>query len=110
MVPGFQLGPAELRIGLAQAVQLGQRSHRHRVCEFHEGRPGRFQEGFPGRAQPELLECLVQEAEGDGGNGRLGAAEVVEEGAAGDAGGVGDVLDREVAGARWTGAAPGRRR
>ena len=99
VVPGFQLGPAELRIGLAQAVQLGQRSHRHGVCELHEGCPGRFQEGFPGRAQPELLECLVQEAEGDGGNGRLGAAEVVEEGAAGDAGGVGDVLDREVAGA-----------
>ena len=98
VVPGFQLGAAELGIGLAQAVELGHRCHGHGIGQFNEGRAGRFQDGFAGRAQPELLKCRVQEAERHRGEGRLGAAEVVEERAAGDPGGVGDVLHREVSG------------
>ena len=102
VVPGLELGAAELGIGLAQAVELGHRCHGHGIGQFNQGRAGRFQDGFAGRAQPELLERRVQEAERHRGQRRLGAAEVVEERAAGDPGGVGDVLHREVSGPRRT--------
>ena len=98
VVPGFQLGAAELGVGLAQAVELGHRCHGHGIGQFNEGCAGRFQDGLACRAEPELLKCRVQEAERHRGERRLGAAEVVEERAAGDPGGVGDVLHREVSG------------
>ncbi len=98
VVPGFQFGAGQLRIRLGQAVQLGQGRHRHGIGQLHQGRARGFKDGFVGGAQPELLQGVVQEAVGHRGQCGFGAAEVVEEGPAGDPGGVGDVLDGEVPG------------
>ena len=110
VVPGFKFGAVQLRIRLGQAEQLGHRGHRHGIGQLHQGRPGGFEDGLVGGPQPELRQGVVQESVGHRGQRRLRAAEVVEEGAPGDAGGLGNVLHGEVPRALCCAGGPGRRR